>query len=193
VSTRAPTTLDDLLAMDRHGLRAIVDRAHPLDRTVLEGRQYLGIDLSLPHFVNRLLWKTFRKTFVRDELTGGLRGWNVRMQQRGWDPGTSQEPMVRPDGQPWTFAHYAVADARGRRSPGGWQGADVLDYGGMGNPLGEALAYTPLVAVNAGDMDLLLGWEVFKLGPVFLPLPDFWALRVEGPVQHVVPAPQSTP
>ena len=34
-------------------------------------------------------------------------------------------------------------------------------------------------------MDLLLGWEVFKLGPLFIPLPDYWALRLEGPVDLV--------
>lgn len=193
MSPSALLTLDDLLTMDRHQLRGLIDRAHPLDHDVLLGRQYLGIDLSLPPLVNRLLWKTFRKTFVRDEVTGGLRGWNVRMEQRGWDPDTPQEPRTTPDGQPWTFAHYAVADARGKRFPGGWSGSDVLDYGVMGNPLGEALAYTPLVAVNPGDMELLLGWEIFKVGPLFLPLPDFWALRYDGPVQHVVPAPRSAP
>ena len=49
---------------------------------------------------------------------------------------------------------------------------------------------TPLVAVNEGDMSLLLGWEVFKLGPLFVPLRDYWALRLEGPLEEVVPIPK---
>ena len=39
-------------------------------------------------------------------------------------------------------------------------------------------------------MSLLLGWEVFKLGPLFVPLRDYWALRLEGPLEEVVPQPR---
>jgi len=77
-----------------------------------------------------------------------------------------------------------------RTFPRGWKGAHYLDYGFAGNPFGENLGYTPLVAVNEGDMSLLLGWEVFKLGPLFVPLRDYWALRLEGPLEEVVPQPR---
>jgi hypothetical protein len=53
------------------------------------------------------------------------------------------------------------------------------------------LGYTPLIAVNAGSQDMLLGWEVFKVGPVFLPLPLYWALRFEAPLEEVVTPPLS--
>jgi len=43
--------------------------------------------------------------------------------------------------------------------------------------------------VNSGSYDLLLGREVFKIGPVFVPLPDYWALKLEEPVDEVVPVP----
>ena len=36
----------------------------------LDGQQYQGVDLSLPPWINRILWKTFRKTFRRDPATG---------------------------------------------------------------------------------------------------------------------------
>src|SRR5262249_29406707 len=52
-----PLTLDDLLAMNRHQLHAIIERAHPLQLDALEGTQYQGIDLSLPPAINRILWK----------------------------------------------------------------------------------------------------------------------------------------
>jgi hypothetical protein len=172
------------MALPQRSLRAIVDRAHPLDPAALVGQQFLGVDLSLPPFVNRLLWKTFRKCFVHDD-GGDVRGWNLRMEQTGIDG--PQRPLLDRSGEARTFAHYRLRDARGRRFPGGWAGAHFLDYGVPGNPFGEDLGYTPLVAVNEGDSELLLGWEVFKLGPTFLPLPDFWALRRQGPVDEVVP------
>lgn len=179
--------LDDLLRMDRHELHAIIDRAHPLDPDALAGHQYQGIDLSLPPWVNRILWKTFRKTFHRDPATGAVRGWNVRMEQQGIDG-----PRVpkRRGGATWHFAHYELRSAVGERFPRGWQGPHFLDYGRVGNPFGENLGWTPLVAVNEGDMSLLLGWEVFRLGPLFVPLRDYWALRLEGPLEEVFATPR---
>lgn len=176
--------LEDLLEMNSAQLHAIMARAHPLDADALAGNQYQGVDLSLPPFMNRLLWKTFRKCFLRDPQTGVVRGWNHRMEQTGIEG--PQRMMLR-RGQPWTFAHYELRSAAGLRFPRGWRGSHYLDYGVVGNPLVEGVGYTPLVAVNAGDMSLLLGWEVLRLGPIFAPLPDYWALRLEGPVEHVAP------
>ncbi len=180
-------TFDDLLKLNGRQLYEIIVRAHPLDLEALAETQYQGVDLSLPPIVNKLLWKTFRKTFHRDPKTGVLRGWNYRMEQTGIDG--ARLPMQR-KGKNWSFAHYEVRSAVGLRFPRGWQGTHYLDYGGVGNPFGEGLAYTPLVAVNQGDMSLLLGWEVFKLGPLFIPLSDYWALRLEGPLEEVLPSPQ---
>jgi hypothetical protein len=181
-----PITLDDLMRMSAREHRAIMDRAHPLDLEALAGTQYQGVDLSLPRLVNALLWKTFRKTFVRDERRGALRGWNVRMMQHGVDG--PRVPMTR-RGAPWTFGHYEVRSAEGLRFPRGWRGAHYLDYGVVGNRDATRFAWAPLVAVNEGDPSLLLGWEVVKLGGLLVPLPDYWALRLEGPCDDVVPRP----
>lgn len=178
-----PLSFQDLLQMDGRALHEIIDRGHPLDPAAIAGHQYQGVDLSLPPIVNRLLWKTFRKCFLADPDTGVVRGWNVRMEQHGVDGPAI--PMRTRDGQPRTFAHYELRSAAGLRFPRGWRGGHYLDYGVPGNPFGENLGYTPLVAVNEGEMDLLLGWEVFKLGSVFLPLPDYWLLRREGPLEHI--------
>jgi hypothetical protein len=110
------------------------------------------------------------------------------MEQTGIDG--PRVPMKGEDGRPRTFAHYEVRSAVGLRFPRGWKGAHYLDYGVAGNPPAFDLGYTPLVAVNEGSMELLLGWEVFKLGPLFIPLPDYWALRLEGPLEEVVPSPR---
>lgn len=180
-------TFEDMMRMSQRELRAIIDRAHPLDLTALEETQYQGVDLSLPPIANKILWKTFRKTFHRDPRTGALRGWNYRMEQTGIEG--PRRPMQR-NGRNWAFAHYEVRSAAGQRFPQGWRGQQYLDYSVVGNPLGEDLAYAPLVAVNEGDMSLLLGWEIFKVGPLWLPIPDYWALRLEGPLEEVLPMPR---
>lgn len=183
-------TLDDLMQMNRHQLQAVMERGHPLDLDELAESQYLGVDLSLPPLMHKLLWKTFRKTF-HEHGAGGLRGWNVRMKQTGVDGPAI--PLTDKRGQPITFGHYRVRSAEGIRFPKGWRGANYLDYGTAGNKrLDPArLGYTPLVAVNAGSMELLLGWEVFKVGKAFLPLPDYWALKRQGPLDEVVPIPSA--
>ena len=185
----ANLTLDNLLAMDRGELRKIMMKAHPIDLDSLDGSMYLGIDLCLPKIMNMILWKTFRKTFHRDPETRELRGWNVRMEQTGWDgPGT---PMTDSKGNQISFGHYRVLPAEGLKFPGGWSGKDYLDYGTAGNLWYDVarFGYCPLVAVNEGSTELLLGWEIFKAGPLFLPLPDYWALKREGPLDQVVPVP----
>jgi len=183
-------TLDDLRALDVAALRRVMDAGHPLEPDVLAGRQYLGVDLSLPGWARRILWLTFRKTFVRDEADGGVRGWNVRMEQHGVDG--PRVPLRARDGRPRTFGHYRLRSAAGTRFPRGWSGTHVLDYTTAGNLWGDfaRLAYTPLVAVNEGSQDLLLGWEVLRLGGRLVPLPLYWALRHDGPVEDVVPPPR---
>ena len=188
----APLTLDDLLSMDAEALHAIVARAHPLDLDALAGHRYLGVDLSLPAWMNRVLWKTFEKTFHRDPTSGVVRGWNVRLEQRG--VGGPMVPMTDRSGRPKTFGHYHVRSAEGHRFPRGWTGPHFLDYGVAGNPLFDVarFGYTPLVAVNEGSMELLLGWEVFRIGSIFVPLRDYWALRLAGPLEHVVDPPRES-
>lgn len=190
INSGAPLALEDLMSMNGSELHAIMKRGLPLEPEVLAGRQYLGVDLSLPDWARKVLWHTFRKTFVKDEATGDVRGWNVRMQQNGID--APQVPLTDRQGRLKTFGHYRVRSAVGLRFPKGWTGPNYLDYTIAGNaPLDPGgLGYTPLIAVNPGSQDLLLGWEIFKIGPLFLPLPLYWALRYDGPVQEVIDPPR---
>lgn len=189
MSSSQALTLDDLLAMTNKQVAAVFFAGHPIDPAALDNTQYLGIDLSLPPIMNKLLWKTFRKAFYRDPETGVLRGWNVRMEQTGWEkPAT---PMKK-NGVPVTFGHYHFLPAAGKKFPKHWQGAQYLDYAVAGNPIWDParFTYSPLVAVNAGSVELLLGWEVFRVAGMPIAIPDFWALKREGPLEHVVPAPK---
>lgn len=184
-------TLESLMQMTTPQLHQVMLQGHPLDPDTLAGRQYLGVDLSLPGWARKILWHTFRKTFMRDELSPDtVRGWNVRMEQHGiHGPRT---PQTDRKGQPITFGHYRIRSAAGIRFPKGWQGTHFLDYTTAGNKRLDpaALGYTPLVAVNANDQDLLLGWEIFKVGPKLLPFPLYWALRYEGPLTDAIQPPR---
>lgn len=184
-------TLDALRGMDNAALAEVVRSAHPIPAGALDDTQYLGIDLSLPALVHRVLWTTFRKTFHRDTASGVLRGWNVRLEQTGIEG--PKRPMRDRKGRVLTFGHYHLRSAEGVRFPGGWRGADYLDYGVASNhPWDLArFGYCPIVAVNAGSAELLLGWEVFRVGGVFLPLPDYWVLVREGALDEVVPPPRA--
>lgn len=184
-------TLQDLLAMTGKERFELMTTGHPLDLDQLDGTQYLGVDLSLPRFMNAILWKTFRKTFVRDPGSGTVRGWNVRLEQHGVD--ADPVPMTDKAGQQLTFGHYHVRSAEGLRFPRGWSGGHYLDYGVAGNTFLDPgrVGYTPLVAVNAGSMDLLLGWEVVRIGPVLVPIPDYWALCRPEPLQEIVAPPRA--
>ncbi len=185
----ATLTLSDLMAMDSRALHDVMVRGHAVDASAIAGRQFLGVDLSLPGWARKILWHTFRKTFVRDEITGDVRGWNVRMEQHGVDG--ARVPLKNRRGEAITFGHYRLRSAEGMRFPN-WSGANYLDYGKAGNTALDLarLGCTPLVAVNAGKQDLLLGWEVFKVAGVFLPMPLYWALRDEGPVDEVIAPPR---
>lgn len=118
--------LDDLLSMSGDEHFEIVRAAAPLDLETIADTSYTGIDLSMPAVFHKLFWKTFRKTFHRDPRTGVLRGWNVKVEQTGWE--TPPAPKRDRKGRPITFGHYEVRSARGLRFPRGWQGEHYLDY-----------------------------------------------------------------
>ena len=182
--------LDDLMTMSGKELHAIMAAAHPIDPDAIVGKQFLGTDLSMPKIGQKILWQTFRKTFVRDEEHGDVRGWNVRMEQRGIHG--AQVPMRRKDGTPKSFAHYRLRSAEGRRWPRGWVGGHYLDYTIAGNPLAEGLMTTPIVAVNEGSSDLILGWEIFSIGGRLIAPSMYWAIQADGPVQDLA-TPAKTP
>jgi hypothetical protein len=188
----AQLALEDLMAMNAKALHEVLLRGRALEPQKLAGNAFLGVDLSLPDIARKILWHTFRKTFTRDESTGDVRGWNVRMEQHGVNG--ARIPMRNRKGKPVTFGHYIVRSADGIEFPQNYRGAHYLDYGTAGNPFWDIarLGFTPLVAVNEGSQNLLLGWEVFRVGGKFLPLPLYWALRLEGPLDEVVPRPNGT-
>ena len=188
--------LAQLLHMSGDELFAIVQRGTPLDLDAMADTTYTGIDLSMPAWFHKLMWKSFRKTFHRDPVSGRIRGWNVKVEQTGWDAPPSAK--VNGQGKPLTFGHYEVRPATGLTFPHRWQGGHYLDYRVAGNRALDFPAncgYCPLVAVNPGSSELLLGWEIFNVAGMQIPLRDFWLLKREGPLAaaDVLPRPNGTP
>ncbi len=171
--------LTDLIGRPAAELHALLQGGGPLDLEAMADTRYLGLDLSLPPMMARLLWKTFRKTFHQDGDL--LRGWNVRLEQRGLEG--AQAPLLDRAGRPLTFGHYHVRSTAGLRFPR-WSGAHYLDYTVAGNRRLDLarFGFTPLVSLDH-DSSLLLGWEVFRFGPLMAPLPLYYALRREGPLE----------
>lgn len=170
-------TAAELLALSRRELMELLHAGHPVDPTVLEDQQYNGISLGLPHFVERLTWKKFGKTFHRDPQTGVLRGWNVRMMQNDLDK--PWQPRLR-RGRPVTFGHYHVSEPTGTRP---YDRGLLIDYSRGGRsptPLRD-----PIVALEPGNSSLLLGWTYLALGARHIGTPSFFSLERDGPLRFI--------
>lgn len=158
-------TREDLLRASQGELRSLLERGHPIDPARLDDTVYRGISLGLPAWIERLSWKKFAKAFHRDG--GALRGWNIRIEQDGLDrPWRARTRR----GRTWTFGHFAVV-REGEHL--------VLDYG-AGRALAMKAVRDPLVALEAGSVELLLGRSDLALGPARLRTPSYFVLEREG-------------
>jgi len=178
----------DLIDADRRTLRALLATGHPVDPDAIAGWQYRGTSLGMPGFVDQLAWKTFVKAFHRDPGAALVRGWNVRIRQTGLLGPV--EPLLK-NGKPFVFGHFRVESPLGYFVPAGADRGLLLDYNQAGNP---ALAPVnrlrdPVVALEPGNADVLLGWSYLDLGLVRVPTPSFFTLERLAPVGEPVPAP----
>lgn len=181
-------TLSDLVAMSAEELDRTMKDGHPIDQDVLADREYDGVSLNLPEIAIRLTWRKFCKVFHR-EPDGRLRGWNCRVAQTALD-----EPweLATRDGKPITYGHYRVMPTVGYRMPRPYGAGLLLDYGLGGNPSLDPAARLrdPIVAVNEGDGELLLGWSYVDLGWTRVGTPSYFALRRGRRLDHVVDPPR---
>lgn len=177
---------EDLLAMSRPALRALLEAGHPIDPFELDDTAYAGVSLGLPPWMVKLSWLTFRKMFHRDPKDGGLRGWNVRMQQTGLHG--PREEMRDRNGAPRCFGFYEVLPASGYAMPVRCERGLMIDYGrGTQNGRFDPVRRTrdPLVALKAGSVEQLLGWSYLDLGLFRIGTPSYFLLTREGPLTHV--------
>lgn len=155
-----------------------------IDPDAIADQDYDGYSLGLPAFAVALSWKTFRKSFHRDPVTGRLRGWNTRIDQR--EP-EAFEPQRR-RGRPLCFGHFDVVDLDPARAPRPVGRGLLLDYGPRAGRLDPLRALRdPVAALDAGA-GALLGWSYLDLGFTRASTPSYFLLVRRGPLSHVEPA-----
>lgn len=173
----------DLQRLDGAELMERMLAGHPIDPRALDDTEYRGVSLGLPRLVERATWKTFVKAFHRDPNSGALRGWNVRIRQ---DHPERYEPRYR-RGRPITFGHFAVVPARGHRVPRRCDQGLLLHYGRGRrhrlDPLGALR--DPVVALEPGSAELLLGWSYLSIAGRPVPTPSFFSLERAGPLRYL--------
>ena len=168
--------IEHFLGLPRPALKAALAAGRPVDPARLDDSRYRGISLGMPGWVDRLVWKTFEKDFHRDPATGALRGWNVRLEQAGWDDPPT--PMMK-KGAPFTFGHFAVVSEDSGRL--------VLDYGRGANPALDPtrLIRDPVVGLTEGAVDWLLGWTYVALFGGAVGTPSYFLLERVGALEYV--------
>lgn len=183
------TTRDDLLPKRTRELHAILAAGHPIDPRALDNTEYHGVALDMPELVAKLAWRTFKKVFKRDTDTGVLRGWNVSVEQDG--PAGLFTDRLRRNGDRKTYWHYEVHPADGYTLPGPYGQGLMIDYsrGERGLFNTQRLIRDPLVAVNPGSVDVLLGYSYVDLGAFRINTPTFFVLSRGEPLRYDVQPP----
>lgn len=177
-------SLNEYLTLSTSALRARLEAGAPVDPAALEGWLYRGISVGVPPWFRKLTWTTFGKTFYREPQSGDLMGWNVRMRQQGVNG--PLEPMLDARGVPKTFGHYQVTSSEGFGVPEWCRQGLLIQYRFGGNAPWDPvnLARDPLVALDDGAGDLLLGWSYLQLGGV-IATPSFFVLQRERAIDYV--------
>lgn len=178
-------SLADVVAMSAAELDRLMKDGHPVDEDAIAGYRFDGVSLNLPKAVVKLTWEKFAKVFHRDP-DGSLRGWNCRIVQ---SPLEEPWELERKRGEPITYGHYRVVPTAGYRIPRPYGGGVLLDYGLGDNPALDVTRRVrdPLVAVNEGSSELLLGWSYLDLGLTRTGTPSYFVLRRGEPLDHVAP------
>lgn len=176
-------TPNDLLTLDQRALRRVLEEGHPIDPRALDDTEYHGTALAMPAPIAAMTWTKFFKTFRRQPLSDHLVGWNCAAIQNALD-----EPWIRKErgGKLVTYWHYRVVETGDVHMPYNARQGLLIDYGLGGNPPWDPTSYTrdPLVAVNPGSVDLLLGVSFVAIGPLAIHTPTFFSLQRGKPLDY---------
>jgi hypothetical protein len=167
----------------RAELRRRIVEGHPVDPSAIEGYAYRGTSLGLPRAIELVSWKTFQKTFWRDPESGRLMGWNVRLEQDGIDAPSRPK---RKRGVPVTEWLYEVITPAEAIMPAGFDRGLVIDYGrAPGAPLSMRYVKDPLVALEPGNPDELLGVSYAVVFGRTIETPTYFTLERDHRIDHV--------
>lgn len=174
-----------LRGASRQVLRQRIAEGHRVDAAALEGWAYRGTVLGMPRLVERATWQTFQKTFYRQPDTGRLVGWNVRLHQDG--PGAPSRPLTS-NGVPVTTWPYEVVEPAGTPVPPGFDRGLLIDYGPFAGVVDSMrVVKDPLVALEPGNADTLLGVSFISVGGRCVETPTYFLLEREHPITFVPP------
>lgn len=162
-------------------LRRRIVEGHPVDPNALEGYAYRGTSLGLPRIVELATWKTFQKTFWRHP-SGRLLGWNVRLEQDGVD--APSRPKQRRD-RPVTEWSYEVIAPDGVPMPDGFDRGLIIDYSLAPNPVTQRIVKDPLVALEPGSAEELIGVSYLVIGGRCIETPTYFTLERDHPIDFV--------
>jgi hypothetical protein len=179
--------VEQILALNKKELRSLLTTSHPLNPEDLAGYVYKGTSVGMPGWVDKALWKTFAKTFYKDPETGQIRGWNIKLKQ-GKLGDNKIEPLKTWSGKPKTFGHFHVISAADYKTmPLPCHHGLMLDYGlGANSRLDPSrLIRDPLLAIQPGNSDFLIGWSYVALGSRPIGTPSFFVLERHGPIGYV--------
>ncbi len=174
----------ELRNASRRELRRRIVEGHPIDPAALEGYAYRGTALGMPKVVELVSWKTFQKTFWRHPESGRLLGWNVRLEQDGVD---APSRAKRRGGTPVTEWFYEVVPPDGIPTPRGFDRGLVIDYSRAPNPALSSVRNVkdPLVALEAGNHDALIGVSYLVVGGVCFETPTYFTLERDHAIDFV--------
>ena len=180
----------DLINADRRTLRALLASGHPIDADALDGWQYRGTSLGMPGFVDQLRVEDLRQ---------GVPPRSGRGDRARLERAHPADRAARPDRAAAAARRQAV---HLRPLPGGGRARLPHAGGQQRRPACSTTARAatrrsrrsnllrdPIVALDAGNTDLLLGWTYLDLGIVNLPTPSFFTLERHSAVVDPVPAP----
>ncbi len=153
-------------------LREVFRNGVSFNPSRLEDTEYVGVSLGLPSVVERLSWTTFMKVFHRDGDI--VRGWNVRLRQTGIDGAV--EPLLR-SGVPHTFGHFLVRRSNTGERRSHSPSTVLLDYTAFLQSPALMLMRDPLVSLDGGLGDRLLGFSYVALGCTTVRTPSFFVLQ----------------
>lgn len=167
-------TRDDVLRGSARDRAAMLAEGRAIDPAALPG-SYRGTSLGLPKWVERATWTTFRKVFARAE-GGRVRGWNVRVEQE-----PPHHARIK-GGLPWVFGHYEVVPLQPTECPLDVREGVLLDYGQGDNPRLDPtrLVRDPIVALEPGSVDALLGWTYVRVLGRSVGTPSWFLLEREA-------------
>ena len=118
----------ELATLPASELEALLRSGLPFDVETLGDSLWHGYSLAMAAPVFKLFGR-FGKAFVRDPVSGRIRGWNVRMRQGvdAWTPALFRGRAV-------TYGHYEVIDEPQGQLSDLYPNAFMIDYGKGGNP-----------------------------------------------------------